>query len=428
MSGPTTGVASKSPFGEEIGRLRRQRESEDSASKVEFKQELGITRMFTRQLTAAVVGAILAAAPSVRAGDIKLTLPKRSQLTPVQRLNRDGVDAVRHHQYEKAETLFYRAYLFDPGDPFTLYNLGYISELQGQLERAQTFYKLASEQATDAVIDRTSVDRLQGKPMKAALGGLQDVSMQVNQMNVEAIRLLSRHRAREADEVLQQALRLNARDAFTLNNLGVAKEAEGDYDQAVKYYTAAADSHSTDPVIVTLSREWRGKPLTEMATDSARKLRDKMQVATSTQARAAILTARGVAETNRNDWGDARQDFLKAYSLDPASAFALNNVGYVAEMDGDLETAEFFYERAQKAGDSSARVGIATRRAAEGMNLSAVASESDQSVDQEMVQENQTRRREAEPVGLKHRDNTPVVEPPSPPPANSEPSPQPQPQ
>ena len=77
---------------------------------------------------------------SARAGDLKLTLPKRSELTFVQRLNRDGVDALRKQQYEKAETLFYKAYLFDPGDPFTLNNLGYISELQGQLDRAQKFY------------------------------------------------------------------------------------------------------------------------------------------------------------------------------------------------------------------------------------------------------------------------------------------------
>jgi hypothetical protein len=32
-----------------------------------------------------------------------------------------------------------------------------------------------------------------------------------------------------------------------------------------------------------------------------------------------------------------------------ASAFSLNNRGYVAEMDGDLETAQFFYGKARKA-------------------------------------------------------------------------------
>src|SRR5271154_933728 len=88
-----------------------------------------------------------------QAGDLKINIPKRSTLTPVQRLNRDGVDAVRKHNYAKAEELFYKAYLFDPDDPFTLNNLGYISELQGQIDRAQRFYALAAEQSSDAVID-----------------------------------------------------------------------------------------------------------------------------------------------------------------------------------------------------------------------------------------------------------------------------------
>src|SRR5580658_1238946 len=118
--------------------------------------------------------------PNARAGDLKLTIPRRSQLTLVQRLNREGVDAIRKQRYEKAETLFYKAYLFDPGDPFTLNNLGYISELQGQLERAQKFYKLAAEQGSNANIDLSNVKSLQGEPMQAAFTGLQDGPMRVN--------------------------------------------------------------------------------------------------------------------------------------------------------------------------------------------------------------------------------------------------------
>jgi Flp pilus assembly protein TadD len=345
------------------------------------------------------------------AGDLKLTLPKRSELTLVQRLNREGVDALRKRQYEKAETLFYKAYLFDPGDPFTLNNLGYISELQGQLERAQKFYGLASEQATDAVIDRTNAKRLEGKPMRDALGSLQDAPMQVNRMNVEAIRLLSESRAPEADLLLQRALAMDPRNTFTLNNLGVAEESRGDYDQALTYYMAAADSHSSEPVIVTLNRAWRGKPVSKMAADSAKKLRERMQKAATAQAQAALLAVRGVSATNRNDWPAARHDFLQSYSLDPNGAFSLNNVGYLSEMDGDLETAQFFYAKARMAEDAKARVGLATRRSAEGKHLSAVATDSDQKVDGKIAQESQARRRHSGPVELKHRDDTPVVEP-----------------
>src|ERR1700683_4828113 len=222
---------------------------------------------------------------NVFAGDITLTLPKRSRLTPVQRLNREGVEAIQKQQYEKAETLFYQAYLFDPADPFTLYNLGYVSELKGQLERAQKLYALASEQATDAVIDRTSVQQLEGKSMRDAFGSLKDVPMQVNRMNVEAIRLLSQGRPLEAKSVLQQALALDPHSAFTLNNMGVALESRGDYDEALKYYKAAAQSGSSEPAIVTVNRTWRGKPVSEMAARNAKELQERMQNESTAQAR-----------------------------------------------------------------------------------------------------------------------------------------------
>ena len=149
------------------------------------------------------------------AGDLKVTLPKHSQLTLVQRLNREGVDAVRKKQYEKAEAIFYKAYLYDPTDPFTLNNLGYISELQGQLDRALKLYALASEQGGEAFIDRSNAKQLVGKPMSYALNGLQDVPMRVNHMNVEAIGLLSQNRIYEADLLLQQALALDPQNTFT---------------------------------------------------------------------------------------------------------------------------------------------------------------------------------------------------------------------
>lgn len=344
------------------------------------------------------------------AGDLKLTLPRRSQLTTVQGLNRDGVDAIRKQHYEKAETLFYKAYLYDPADPFTLYNLGYVSELQGQLERAQKFYGLASQQATDAVIDRTSAKRMEGRPMREAFGGLANGPMQVNRMNIEAMRLLSERRAPEAELLLQKALALDERNTFTLNNMGVAKESRGDFDDALKFYTAAADAHSLEPALVTMDRAWRGKPVSEMAADSAKKLRKRMGDALTAKAQAALLATRGVSATNRNDWPAARQDFLDAYALDSSSAFSLNNLGYLSERDGDPESAQFFYTKARQAANARDRVGLATRPTAEGMKLSAVTAESDQKVDRKMEQENQAKRRKSGPIQLKHRDNSPVVE------------------
>jgi Flp pilus assembly protein TadD len=336
------------------------------------------------------------------ASDIKITLPRHSELTPVQRLNREGVEAIRKHQYDKAEGIFYKAYLYDPADPFTLNNLGYISELQGQLDRAQKFYALAGEQGSNAYIDRSNAKQLEGKPMMYALGSLKEGPMRVNRMNVEAIEMLSENRNIEADHLLQESFSLDPHNAFTLNNLGVAEEALGDYEGALKYYNAASDSRSAESVVVTLNRDWRGKPVSEMAAESARRLQKRMQ-SESTEARAALLTVRGVSAVNRNDWRTARQDFIQAYSLDPNSAFSLNNLGYVAEKDGDLETAEFFYARAQKADNANARVGLATLSAAEGKHILAVSTDSDQKVDQQIDEYTQARRQQTGPIELKRR-------------------------
>jgi Flp pilus assembly protein TadD len=336
-----------------------------------------------------------------------LTIPMRSELTPVQRLNRDGVKAVRDHQYEKAEALFYKAYLYDPADPFTLNNLGYIAELQGQLDRARKFYELASEQGCDADIDLSNVRALKGKPMMSAFANLQDLPMKVNRLNINAMRLLSESRAFEAVAVLEQALRLNPEDPFTLNNLGVADEAVGDYEGALKNYNAVAATHSAEPVVVTLDRSWRGKSVSEMAAASARRLKKRMQNTDTAVAQAAMFNLHGVYEANQNDWAAAKLDFVRAYSLDAGSAFSLNNRGYVAEHDGDPESAQFFYEKARKALDSGQRIGMATQRSAEGKQLSSVAADSNRNVDNEVDEYSRERRRETGPVELTPRENAP---------------------
>jgi len=348
-----------------------------------------------------VGGLALAFVPRAEAGDLRIPLPGRSKVTPVQRLNRDGVEAVRKHQLDRAKTLFYRAYLFDPDDPFTLNNLGYIAELEGQIERAQRFYALAAQHPTEAVVDRASTERAEGKPLRAA------------------IRLLSANRAVEAENLLQPMLAVAPTNAFTLNNMGVAKEMQGDVEGALKYYTAAAATHSANPVVVTMSGAWRGKPVSEMAADSARKLRERAQSQESAEARAARLNMRGVSALNRNDWKDARECFRQANVLDPSNAFSLNNLGYLAEMDGDLETAQFYYEKARAGERANALVGLATRRSAEGKRLLEVAQDSDQKVEAGIERAQEVRRQQTGPIELKRRYNQPAADAPTPTPAEA---------
>ena len=329
--------------------------------------------------------------------------PRHSQLTPVQRLNREGVEAVRKHDYDKAERLFYKAYLYDPADPFTLNNLGYISEIEGQLERAQKFYDLAAQQGSNADIDLSNEKHLEGQPMKSALIDLKDVPMRVNRMNLDAMRLLAKNHGFEAVALLQQALTLEPQNAFTLNNLGVANEAIGDLDSALRDYQEAAARHSSATAAVTLDRNYRGRSISSMARESAKRLERRRRSLDPAEAKAVMFTLRGVHAVNENDWPAAREAFLHAYALDPSSAFCINNRGYVAEHDGDLETAQFFYAKARRAQDAAARVGLATAAAAEGQPLTVVATDSNDKVDTALDIYSRQRRQEGAPVGLTPR-------------------------
>jgi len=355
---------------------------------------------------------------SAQAVDLKITIPKRTKLTPVQKLNREGVDAVRKHNYSKAEQLFYKAYLLDPDDGFTLNNLGYISELQGQIDRAQRFYTLSSEQSSEAVIDHASAKRVEGQPMTQALA-LTDQPLQINHANVEAVRLLSQGRAPEADLLLQETLKTDPHNVFTLNNMGVAKEMEGEAEDALRYYDQAAGIQSDAAAVVTGDRTWRGKPINEMAQQNAKALRDHLSRANDVPQQVADLNLRGVSAVNRNDLRSANADFRKAYSLDPNNAFTLNNIGFVSELEGDRETAQFFYDRARQMGDANAIVGVATRRTEEGRKLFSVAMDSNSRVEERVTQQRNALRRQRHPVVLHRRDNS-IVEEPAQPPAPSD--------
>ncbi len=359
-----------------------------------------------------LLGALIATAV---AGDVRISIPKRTKPTPVQKLNQEGVKAVEKHAYKRAKALFYKAYLIDPNDPFTLNNLGYIAELEGQVDRAQRYYALAQEQASDAVVYKSTDRAAVGQPVDKIAGDAADAKMQINRINVYAIGLLEKDRAPEADLALQKALKLEPTNPFTLNNLGYAKEEEGELEEAYKYYMQAANQHSNTPIVVTMHPSWRGKGISEIAAQNGAKVKELMEREQDVSAQVARLNTRGVAAINRNDYKLARQYFEQAYNLDPRNAFALNNMGYLAEMDGDRETADYYYAKAREADQSSMKVAYATRKDVEGMKLAAVAGDSDDAVIKATEEAAALRRAEGGPVVLRYRNNQPVAEPATPP-------------
>jgi Flp pilus assembly protein TadD len=370
-------------------------------------------RSISRQLVCAILGCALAL--PLAAKDVRISLPKKSKPTPVQKLNQQGVKELEKHNYKEAKKLFYKAYLIDPDNPFTLNNLGYIAELDGQVDRAQRYYSLAAAHASDAVVYKSTEKAAIGKPVDQVAGNAADTQMQINRANVYAMSLLEKDRAPEADVALQKALKLDPNNPFTLNNLGYAREKEGELEDAYKFYTQAASQRSDTPIVVTFQKSWRGKGISQVAQKNAENVRQVMQRQNDVPERVARLNTRGVSAINRNDFKLARQYFEEAYKLDPKNAFALNNMGYLAEADGDRETADFYYAKAKEADQSSQRVAYATRKDVEGEKLATVANSSGQSVNKAMEEAAAARRMEGGAVVLHNRDNSAVIEPPIPP-------------
>jgi Flp pilus assembly protein TadD len=364
----------------------------------------------------AFVLALILTVPAL-AQDLRITLPKRSKPTPVQQLNRDGVKAVQKHDYNKAKRLFYKAYLLDPNDPFTLNNLGYISELDGELDRAQRYYGLAAELSSDATIDKASYNGVEGRSVAEVAGIAGTKGMEINRLNIAAMSLLLHERTQEAEVTLGKALLLDIHNPFTLNNIGYMREQEGEFESALSYYSAAAARRSTEVVAVALKSDWRGKPISEIADRNARSVRKEMErQSDDPQSRIARLNLRGVAALNRNDARTAHDDFSQAYRIDPTNAFTLNNMGYMAELEGDRETAEFYYAKAREGDQANRRVGVSTKADLVGQPMRNIAEYGDNKVDARIQQVAELRRREGGAVALKRRDGSMVVEPPMPPP------------
>src|SRR5579864_3684666 len=245
---------------------------------------------------------LIALVVSAFAGDVRISVPKRTKPTPVQKLNQEGVKELQKHQYKKAKATFYKAYLIDPNDPFTLNNLGYVAELEGQADRAQRYYSLAQAQGSDAIVYKSTERAAVGKPVDQIAGNAADNKMQVNRINVYAIGLLQKDQAPEADLALQKALKLDPTNPFTLNNLGYAREKEGELEQAYKFYSEAAAQHSDVPIVVSMKQAWRGKPISEIAAANASKVRNVMDHEQTIGDKVARLNTRGVAAINRNDF------------------------------------------------------------------------------------------------------------------------------
>jgi tetratricopeptide (TPR) repeat protein len=128
----------------------------------------------------------------------------------------------------------------------------------------------------------------------------------------------------------------------------------------------------------------------------------------------ARLNLRGVSAMNRNDRKTARENFQQAYKLDPNNSFTVNNMGYLAELEGDKETAQSYYEQARRAKRANARIVVSTRPEVEGHPVGQIAEQSTALVESSFAAQADAKRRSGGPPALRTRDNRIVVEPKTP--------------
>ena len=342
---------------------------------------------------------------AAQAGDLRVSIPKRTPEIPVQNLNREGVRQLKKGHEKKAKQLFYKAYLLDPNDPFTLNNLGYLSELEGQASRALRFYALASKNQTQAVIDESTRHGLQGKTVSEAFNPGGNSTLEANLLNEKSIVLLQGGHLFEAEAMLKAALPRFPRNPFLLNNFGYVMESEGDLDSALRYYSAAASLHSNEPIVLTPRAKWRGKPISEVAAQNAAAVNQTLAKGEAPAAAAARSNLRGVSALNDNNPTAARGFFLQAYRLDSGNAFTLNNLGYISELNGDRESAEMYYAAAREGVDNTLRVTYSTRTDAEGRKLDDLAGGNQADVNSVLRGIQEAKRRANRPIHLVTRDS-----------------------
>ena len=346
------------------------------------------------------------------AGGVRINIPKPSDATPVQKLNRQGVKEIQRHHLARAEQLFYKAYLIDPDDPFTLNNLGYISEIQGKIDRAQRYYELAAkENNSETVIALASNRKLEGRKLSDVTTSYGNLELRINRGNILAMTLLEKGRTQEAEDVLRDTLKLDPRNPFTLNNLGFDMEAQGDLESALRYYNDASLRHSSEPIVVSLDPRWRGKPISDIAFKNEQAVRARLASQQSNQDRAARLNVQGVSALNHNQDDKAYENFRQAYKLDPQNSFSLNNMGFVSEAFGDEETANEFYSAAQRGDQADAPVSVASHHEMVGAAVGQVAGSNSQATEAELQAQAEAKRRSNAPIVLRRRDNTPVSVP-----------------
>src|SRR5437762_874656 len=189
-------------------------------------------RIIAPFLTAALLVAGLCR--SGDAQDLRITIPKRTNATPVQKINRGNIQAMtllQQGRNQEAEDVLRETLKLDPRNPFTLNNLAFAMEGQGDLESALRYYNDASLTHSQEPVVVAIDPHWRGKPISdVAFGNSQSVRARLAseasaqdraaRFNVQGVSALNHNQPDRALTYFEQAFKLDPQNAFSLNNMG----------------------------------------------------------------------------------------------------------------------------------------------------------------------------------------------------------------
>jgi Flp pilus assembly protein TadD len=182
---------------------------------------------------------------------------------------------------QEAEDVLRETLKLDPRNPFTLNNLGYAMEGQGNLESALQYYNQASITHSSEPVVVAIDPHWRGKTIsdiafrneeavRKRLSSEQSSQDRAARLNAEGVSALNHNEPDQAYNYFRQAYKLDPQSAFSLNNMGYLSEAFGDQETADEYYDAAkrGDGAGT-PVSIASRHEMVGAEAGEVASTNA---------------------------------------------------------------------------------------------------------------------------------------------------------------
>jgi Flp pilus assembly protein TadD len=191
----------------------------------------------------------------------------------------------------EAEGVLQKALADDPANPFTLNNLGYVLEVEGDLQAALRSYSSAAAAHSEQTVVVAPNAKWRGKAISSVasenarlvsqlIAQGEDLDAKVARLNMRGVAALNHNDPEGARQFFEQAHRLDPHNAFSLNNMGYVSEMEGDRETAETYYQEARAAMGANDVITYASRrDAEGRRMASVAENNETDVDSRIEAA-----------------------------------------------------------------------------------------------------------------------------------------------------